>query len=338
MSEQAAQDRSTQLTKTPFKVALTGAFIPTDLDQVWRLAIMFSKAEHMVPADYRGKPEAVATAILWGMELGLSPINAVQGICNIKGRAALWGDHLKAVAMSHPDYVDCIEELLFDTNTPPDKPAAEIGYRVTAKRKGRADVVRQFTIFDAAKAGLITRANGEGPWAKFQVRQCMFRARSWALRDQFPDALRGIYSADEAIDIPEQVVVTGQHSVVEPLEPVEMNDVDPAGTGNSGQADMPAPVEAAPDASGASGNGATSAAAETPVSQPAAGAKQADEGKDTPPVLKIDLPGGPMKVLNNKLLDAKMTRDQLLQGLGCNITLANINEAFAYIKTKEQGK
>lgn len=50
---------------------------------------------------------------------------------------------------------------------------------------------------DAAKAGLKGK---QGPWTQYPKRMMQMRARSWALRDVFPDVLRGMPVAEEVMD------------------------------------------------------------------------------------------------------------------------------------------
>lgn len=189
------------------------AIVPRSFEEVWRYSTMLAAAGEMVPECYRGKPEACALAVMWAMELGISPIQAVQGIAPIKGRPAVWGDLALALTMQHPDYEDLIEEPLLDAA------GVVMGYRATAKRRGRAEKVREFTIADAAKAGLIKRAQEKGgPWRDYPQRMCQMRARSWAIRDQFPDALRGLYTAEEAIDIPDTDYTVVQRAPVDPIQ------------------------------------------------------------------------------------------------------------------------
>lgn len=203
----AADVRRSQLvaTKQP-----TGhmAIIPQDFEQVWRLAQVFAGAGDMVPKHYRGNPNATCAAIMWGMELGMSPIQALNGIAIINGRAAIWGDAMLAVVVTHPAFVDCLEEPIMDTAADGSGRQVIFGYKVTAKRKGREPVIRQFTIADAAKARLTLKS--DTPWQTYPERMCQMRARSWALRDTFADALRGIASADEMRD----AALEGEFTVV----------------------------------------------------------------------------------------------------------------------------
>jgi len=70
-----------------------------------------------------------------------------------------------------------------------------------AKRKGypTATVV-QFSVADAKRAGLWGKA---GPWTQYPRRMLQLRARGFALRDGFPDVLKGLVTAEEAQDYPQ---------------------------------------------------------------------------------------------------------------------------------------
>ena len=68
----------------------------------------------LAPKDYKGKPENVAVAIAMGMELGVSPMQAIQGIAVINGRPSVWGDLMLALCRSHPDCDGIDESLEYD--------------------------------------------------------------------------------------------------------------------------------------------------------------------------------------------------------------------------------
>jgi hypothetical protein len=65
------------------------------------------------------------------------------------------------------------------------------------KRRDRSAVVRTFSEADAKKAGLWGKS---GPWAQYPARMLQMRARGWALRDAFPDALKGLGIREEVQD------------------------------------------------------------------------------------------------------------------------------------------
>lgn len=132
-------------------------------------------------------PHAIMVAIQAGLELGLPPNQALQSIAVINGRPSLWGDACLALASSRPDFEDIQEVIEADKAT------------CTIRRKGRTPVVRTFTEADAKRAGLWGKS---GPWTQYPARMLQMRARSWALRDAFPDALRGVGIREEQQDIP----------------------------------------------------------------------------------------------------------------------------------------
>jgi hypothetical protein len=58
-----------------------------------------------------------------------------------------------------------------------------------AKRRGyEKPTVARFSMVDAKRAGL---AGKQGPWTQYPRRMLQLRARGFALRDCFPDVLKG---------------------------------------------------------------------------------------------------------------------------------------------------
>ena len=166
----------------------TFSLAPTTLQEAWEYAEILSRTD-MVPKDFRNNPGNVLVAIQMGAELGLPPTQALQNIAVINGRPALWGDAVLALVKGKPDfeYIDEIEDG--------DVAICKI------KRAGQPEVVRTFSQEDAKKASL---AGKQGPWTQYPRRMRQMRARSWAVRDCYPDALKGIAVREEAQDIPER--------------------------------------------------------------------------------------------------------------------------------------
>lgn len=153
-------------------------------------ALHFSKLlseSTFVPKDYQRNPGNVLVAMQWGMEIGLSPLQALQNISVINGRPAVWGDAMLALVRGS-GLLESLDEVQTDTLA-----------TCTIKRKGEAETVRTFGIEDAKKANLWGKA---GPWQQYPKRMMQMRARAFALRDVFPDVLKGIHIAEEAQDIP----------------------------------------------------------------------------------------------------------------------------------------
>lgn len=165
--------------------------VPQSLEQLERVASIIAKSD-LAPKDYRNKPENVAVAIAMGMELGVSPMQAVQGISVINGRPSVWGDLMMALCRAHPA-CDGIDETLEYDNA-----GNVIAAVCRAIRNGQVQE-RRFSVEDAKRAGLWTK---DGPWKQYPFRMLQMRARGFCLRDVFADALRGLASAEEAADTP----------------------------------------------------------------------------------------------------------------------------------------
>jgi len=59
----------------------------------------------------------------------------------------------------------------------------------------------------------------QGPWQTYPKRMLAMRARGWAIRNVFPDALKGIQVAEEVQDIPMKDM--GNAEIVKPDEAIE---------------------------------------------------------------------------------------------------------------------
>lgn len=164
----------------------TFSLAPSSLQEAMDFANMLSKS-NLVPKDYQGNPSNCIIAMQWGMEIGLQPLQAMQSIAVINGRPAIWGDAMLALVRGSG-------QLEYIHEDPTDD-----GCTVRLKRKGEPEAERTFTKEDAKKAGL---AGKQGPWAQYPKRMMQLRARAFALRDVFPDVLRGVFIAEEAQDMP----------------------------------------------------------------------------------------------------------------------------------------
>jgi hypothetical protein len=174
------------LTTQPPGVSLA----PRSMDEAWKFAQIVAKSG-MIPKSYEGKPEAIMVAIAWGYEVGLGPMQAVQNVAVINGRPSLWGDAALALVRGHPACAGVREGVDGDGD-------ARHGW-CEVTRKGEQPQRRTFSVADAKKAGLWGK---QGPWQQYPDRMLQLRARGFALRDVFPDALRGVITAEEANDIP----------------------------------------------------------------------------------------------------------------------------------------
>ena len=161
-------------------------------DDAFRFAKMVSQSE-FAPKDFKGKAESCLLAIQHGSEVGLSPMQSLQSIAVINGRPTIWGDAALALVQACPvcEYVREYMEGEGDNLTAV----------CEAKRQGYpAPTTVRFSVADAKKAGLWGKT---GPWTQYPSRMLQLRARGFALRNAFADALRGLVTAEEAQDYPQ---------------------------------------------------------------------------------------------------------------------------------------
>jgi hypothetical protein len=145
------------------------------------------------------KPESVMIAIQLGMELGLTPMAALQNTAVINGRPAIYGDAALALVRASGQLVSYAEEEVGEVGKD------SHGYKITVQRKGFDAASETFTTADAKGAKLWGKS---GPWSDYPKRMLKFRARGFILRDQFGDILKGLRTVEEARDIAPEINVT----------------------------------------------------------------------------------------------------------------------------------
>lgn len=188
------------------------AIVPRDIEQTFRLAQAISAAG-FAPKGYMVDPKdaskgfdanKIVVGIMHGMELGMTPMAALQSIAVVNGMPTIWGDGALGLVRASGLLEDFKEE--FDGD--------DIAI-CTVKRKGQpSPLVRTFSRADAQKAGL---AGKQGPWQSYPKRMMQMRARSWALRDAFADILRGLGIREEVEDM--QTLEQGTDGTYTPTPP-----------------------------------------------------------------------------------------------------------------------
>ena len=169
---------------------MRGALAPTTMGEAMQFAEMLAGST-LVPKDYQRNPSNIMVAIIWGSEIGLAPLQALQNVSVINGRPSIWGDAALALVRGHPACVSVREGVDGEGD-------ARTGW-CEVVRRGEEAQRRTFSVDDAKKAGLWGK---QGPWQQYPARMLQLRARGFALRDVFPDALRGVITTEEARDIP----------------------------------------------------------------------------------------------------------------------------------------
>jgi hypothetical protein len=193
-------------------LTLKNSLEPTTLQEAMKFSDILASST-MVPRDFQGKPGNVLVAIQWGREVGLGPLQALQNIAVINGRPSIWGDAAIALVRGHPDCLSVQEGVEGEGE------ARQGWCEVT--RRGEQPQRRTFSVADAKRAGLWGKS---GPWTQYPDRMLQLRARGFAIRDVFPDALRGVMTREEAEDTPPEpraVENLAAAPVAPPAPPVE---------------------------------------------------------------------------------------------------------------------
>jgi hypothetical protein len=102
------------------------------------------------------------------------------------GRPSVWGDALLGLVLQHPECQDVIETF--------EGTGDELTAICEVHRRGRLPVKRTFSVNDAKRAGL----HGRNVHQTFPKRMLAMRARAFACRDAFADALRGLAVVEES--------------------------------------------------------------------------------------------------------------------------------------------
>ena len=175
-----------------FEIGPGGGLLPQSFEALYRMANIMSESG-LMPKGMES-PEAVFVAVQMGMEVGMSPMQAVQNIAPINGRPSIYGDSVLGLVRSS-GLLEYITETI-------EGEGDQMLARVIAKRKNEPEPIeRVFTVRDAKTAGLWGK---QGPWSQYPKRMLQMRARSWALRDGFGDVIKGLQIAghsEPAIDL-----------------------------------------------------------------------------------------------------------------------------------------
>lgn len=198
--------------------------LPTLAPKSMGEAIEFSKmisSSGMVPAAYKGKPQDILVAIQWGYEVGLQPMQALQNIAVINGKPSVYGDAAIALVKADPRCRGVKETIEGE------------GEKMVARcvvRRAYGDEIEEteatFSVDDAKRAKLWGK---QGPWSQYPKRMLAMRARGFAIRDAFPDAMKGMITAEEAQDYPTKAprdVTPAPEILPEPEPEIQVEDAE----------------------------------------------------------------------------------------------------------------
>lgn len=133
----------------------------------------------------------VLMAMQMGAEVGMPPMQSLQSIMIVNDRPALWGDAQLALVLNSG-----LCEKLEETIEGEEKTQMTATCKVM--RKGIGLIERSFSWKEAASAGLTAKFGSL--YDKYPKRMLAMRARAFALRDAFPDVLKGFTHSVEEVE------------------------------------------------------------------------------------------------------------------------------------------
>lgn len=142
-----------------------------------------------VPVALRGKPEAVAAAVLFGRELDMPPMQALQQVHVIEGRPSLSAEHMRAMVLAagHQLWV-----------TGDSGEATATGRRLLPNGEYTAPMSVVWNIRMAQAAGLVNEKRKS--WLRYPRQMLKARATAELCRDLFPDITHGLAAVEELDD------------------------------------------------------------------------------------------------------------------------------------------
>jgi hypothetical protein len=166
---------------------------PRTFDEAFRFANLIAEST-LIPKEFQKNPANVLIAVQLGMELGVSPMQALQNIAVINGRPTIWGDLLPAII-----YASGLMEVF-------DEQGDEKQATCTVKRRGFSPITRTFSMEEARRVtywenGKQMTLADKQTYRSYGKRMLQMRARSFAMRDAFPDVLKGVAVAEDMEDL-----------------------------------------------------------------------------------------------------------------------------------------
>jgi hypothetical protein len=161
------------------------------MDTLWSMAGRLALSD-IIPKEMQGKQANCYMVCVWAKENDVPIIQAMQNTMVVNGRLSVWGDLLLAMVQRSPHYIR--HEEFYEGKEGTDSYTAVSRFW---RRGCEKPYEGRFSIAQAKTAHLWAK----NVWATYPERMLKMRARTFAARDGFSDALKGITSVEEAQDI-----------------------------------------------------------------------------------------------------------------------------------------
>lgn len=172
--------------------ALARSVDVTNFDTLERLSNVLAKAQDACPKAFFGKPATVAAVILFGQEVGLTPMMALRSVHVISGKMTMSAELMLTLALQRGVKKKWTE-------------ATNEAATLVLIRDGEEMLPVRFTLDDAKRAELLSNPT----WKKFPGNMLKARCISNAIRMHCPDVLGPcIYSEEEMRDLEEAAPIS----------------------------------------------------------------------------------------------------------------------------------
>jgi hypothetical protein len=182
-------------------IELRQGVLPKDYEDVLRFAGLVHSAG-LAPKGFDTAPR-VAYGILMNLELKRPIITGLQDLAIINGRCGIYGNAALAMVTASGLMEDGFPKET-ETGTPFQD---DWKFTFTVKRKGRPEKTGIWTWAESKRAGFDDPKTKDGkpdiwtPWVRFTRRMMQWKARTFVLRDEFGDILRGMNIAEDLHDV-----------------------------------------------------------------------------------------------------------------------------------------
>lgn len=170
------------------------------------------------PPHLKKKEDEIQLMIAYGLSFGLHPFGAIKNVMIVNNIPSLYGDAVTAMCYAtkelrklQVEIIETDEELTFEVNK---KKAKNIIAKCYIRREGTEEITTSFSLKEAHEAGLLygtatDKRTGKpyqyakDVWHKYTTRMLSWRAKTYAIREAFPDKLVGLTTFEEVIDYPD---------------------------------------------------------------------------------------------------------------------------------------
>lgn len=199
---------SEQPTKATVRFNPNTGFEFNDIDGMFRAAECYLQSG-FAPSAFKTPQQLV---ICWarGAELGLRPLQAIDGLTVINNRIGIMGDLALAMVRQAGELADYSKEWSGQGD--------DLVCEVLLQRKGGQPHTYSFSVREAKVAGIYNR---NPVWPQYSKRMTYYRALGFGLRDEFSDILKGLYTSEELDDMVYSQAAGPQEPPIPPLKFVD---------------------------------------------------------------------------------------------------------------------